>query len=99
MAIGYGPIVYVTLQPYNIPQGYIQIPRDSWYLFPDSSTTISVETDRGLYHMGFYVNNSHHGISRNLRPWLKAHSELNTGDMLRIKLITPNQKYCLEILD
>ena len=52
----------------------------------------------GVIHTQFYVEvkGSHHGFSTNLRPWFKAHPELNAGDKLIFEVIEPMKRYRLK---
>ena len=90
--------VIITLRSYNIEQGYIQIPRDRWHLFPDHTTTLRLETDRkDISQAGFYVKGSHHGLSK-MTPWFRAHHDLMPGDKVRIKVAESMKRYRLEIV-
>ena len=83
-------IVEITMQCSYREQGYINIPKIWWDLFPPPTTEIELEAEpMGVIHTQFYVENSpgsHHGFSTNLKPWFKAHRELTKGDTLIIEV-------------
>ena len=93
--------VKITVWPSYISQGYINICKQWWDLFPPL-TREEVELEAkpmGVIQTRFYVEarGSHRGFSTNLRPWFKAHSELKAGHTLCITMIKKDTKYRLEI--
>ena len=89
-----------TVQPSYISQGYINIGKKWWHLFPPLTRELELEAKpMGVIQTRFYVEarGSHHGFSTNLRPWFKAHSELKAGHTLCITMIKQDTKYHLEI--
>jgi len=92
------PDVEILLRSYNIRQGYINIGKTWWGLFPAVTMTLELEAKlMGVIQTQFYVRDSHHGFSKNLRPWFEEH-KLKGGDKIRITPIEDNKKYRLEIL-
>lgn len=92
-------IVEITMQCSYREQGYINIPKTWWHLFPPTTTELELEAKpMGVIHTQFYVEvkGSHHGFSTNLRPWFKAHPELNAGDKLIFEVIEPMKRYRLK---
>ena len=81
--------VEIILQPSYISQGYINIGKKWWNLFPDLTKELELEAKpMGVIHTQFYVEvgGSHRGFSTNLRPWFEAHRELEAGDTLIIEV-------------
>jgi len=92
--------IEIILRPYNIRDGYINISKKWWHLFPDITCNIEVELKpMGVIQSQFYVEvgGSHHGFSRKLRPWF-TENNLQAGDKIGIKPIIDMKKYRLEIL-
>ena len=93
--------IEIILQPSYITQGYINIGKKWWDLFPAFTKDLELEAKpTGVIHTQFYVEKrgNHHGFSRDLRPWFKAHPELKAESKVRIATIEPMKKYGLEIV-
>jgi len=91
--------VEITLAPSCMKYYYIHIPKAKKHLFPDSNTTIELETDIGLIEIGFGVDPDWGAwLQRGFSKWFKAHPELKQGDKVRISVLEPMKKYRLEIV-
>lgn len=80
--------VEIILRSYNMRQGYINIGKKWWDLFPHLTRELELEAKpMGVIHTQFYVEKrgSHHGFSKNLKPWFRAH-DLKAGDRLVIEV-------------
>ncbi len=94
--------IEIILQPSYITQGYINIGKKWWDLFPPFTRELELEAKpMGVIHTQFYVSGGHHGFSKNLMPWFRAHPEpeLNPGDKICIIVIKSMERYRLEILE
>ena len=90
--------VEIVLRPSYISQGYINIGKKYWDSFPAVTREVELEAEPiGVIHTQFYVEvgGSHHGFSKNLRPWFEAPPKPKAGDTLRITI--QNESYRLEI--
>lgn len=91
--------VEIALQPSCMKYYYIHIPKAKKHLFPDSKTTIELDTDIGLIETGFNVDPTWGAwLQKGLSNWFKAHAELKPGDKAIIKVIEPEKRYHLELL-
>jgi len=90
--------VEITLQQDSVRACYIDIPKAKKVLFPDSKTTLELETDIGLMEIGFNPASWGTRLQGGLPKWFKAHPELEVGDKVRITVIEPLKKYRLELL-
>lgn len=89
----------VNLTPASIKNGYITIPRAKWNLFPNSRTTVELETDVGVIDTVFNVRSGHsEWFGKGLTKFFKAHPELRGGDIVRLTQIFANKKYRLKIV-
>ncbi len=85
----------ITLQPAYIKSPYIYFSAARKDLFPNSNTTLELETDIGVIEVGFYPPPWGPGVQKGLTKWFKAHPELKAGDKLVIEVIEPMKKYRL----
>ena len=85
------------VQPSYKKDRFIYVHAKDWDLFPARTTMLELETDKGPIKTQFYVG-SYRGFSRKLKPWFKAHPELQPGDKLLITVREPMKKYRLELL-
>ncbi len=90
--------VEITLQQDYISACYIPIPKAKKVQFPDSKTTLELETNIGPMEIGFNPAPWGTRLQGGLSKWFKAHPDLKVGDKLRISVIEPMKKYRLEIL-
>lgn len=85
----------IILQPAHIKYRYIHFSAARKDLFPNSNTTLELETDIGVIEVGFYPPPWGPGVQKGLTKWFKAHPELKAGDKLVIEVIEPMKKYRL----
>jgi hypothetical protein len=91
--------VEITLAPSCMKYYYIHIPKEKKHLFPDSKTTLKLETDIGIIEVGFGIDPAWGTwLQKGFANWFKAHPELKAGDKIRISVIEPMKRYRLEIV-
>jgi len=87
----------VTLPPSCMKYYYIHVPVQKKHLFPNSKTSIELETDVGLIATGFNIDPAWGAwLQKGLSDWFKAHKELKAGDKIRFTVIEPMKKYRFE---
>ena len=86
------------MQPSYVGSRCIYIPTAKKHLFPTSNTTLELNTDVGVIETKFSIDSFGIWLSTGLVSWFKSHSELKSGDKVRISVIEPMMKYRLEIM-
>lgn len=88
----------VTLRQDYISAFYVPIPKDKTASFPNSKTTLNLETNIGPMVIGFNPAPWGTRLQGGMKEWFRAHPELKVGDKVRISVVESMKKYRLEIV-
>lgn len=88
----------LSLAPSCMKYYYIHIPKAKKELFPNSKTSIELDTDIGLITVVFNIDPAWGAwLQKGLSDWFKAHKELKARDKVKFTVIEPLKKYRLDI--